>query len=198
MVGRLHPMIDNDLRIRRLKQEADDPSVAVILLDIVLGYGAHPDPASELAPAIADARARAARGGHALEFVAVVIGTDEDPQDFLSQVERLRQAGARVMATHEAAARHVGEMLGSYHREDAKNVGKGAGEWASGGETRIVSHSPALPLSLAPSFAAINVGIESFFDSLKSQDAQVVQVDWKPPAGGNEKLMAILEKLKSK
>ncbi len=67
-VGRPHPMIDNDLRIRRLLQEARDPQTAVILLDVVLGYGAHPDPASELGPAISQARqaagqerARAAR-----------------------------------------------------------------------------------------------------------------------------------------
>ena len=48
-VGRLHPMMDNTLRIQRLHQEAEDPEVAVILLDVVLGYGSHPDPASELA-----------------------------------------------------------------------------------------------------------------------------------------------------
>ena len=56
MVGRLHPMIDNDLRIRRLKQEAADPEVGLILLDVVLGEGSHPDPASELAPAIQEIR----------------------------------------------------------------------------------------------------------------------------------------------
>ena len=44
-VGRLHPMMDNDLRIRRLEIEANDPTVAVILIDVVLGFGAHPDPA---------------------------------------------------------------------------------------------------------------------------------------------------------
>ncbi|HSD84442.1 MAG TPA: acyl-CoA synthetase FdrA, partial [Anaerolineae bacterium] len=44
-VGRPHPMIDNDLRIRRLLQEARDPEVAVIMLDVVIGYGTHPDPA---------------------------------------------------------------------------------------------------------------------------------------------------------
>ncbi len=47
-VGRPHPMIDNDLRIRRLLQEAQDPETGVIMLDVVLGYGAHPDPAAEL------------------------------------------------------------------------------------------------------------------------------------------------------
>jgi FdrA protein len=46
--------------------------------------------------------------------------------------------------------------------------------------------------------AAINVGLESFTSSLKSQDAAVVQVDWRPPAGGNEKLMDILERMKTK
>ena len=49
-VGRLHPMMDNDLRLRRLEIEAADPQVALLLLDVVLGYGAHPDPASDLAP----------------------------------------------------------------------------------------------------------------------------------------------------
>ena len=38
-VGRLHPMMDNELRIRRLMEEAADPAVAVIMLDVVIGYG---------------------------------------------------------------------------------------------------------------------------------------------------------------
>ncbi len=56
MVGRLHPMIDNDLRIRRMSQEAADPEVGMILFDVVLGEGAHPDPAGELAPLIREIR----------------------------------------------------------------------------------------------------------------------------------------------
>ncbi len=62
-VGRPHPMIDNDLRIRRLLQEARDPETAVIMLDVVIGYGAHPDPASELGNAIEEA----IRLGHGVE-----------------------------------------------------------------------------------------------------------------------------------
>ena len=54
-------MMDNDLRVRRLHQEAEDPETAVILLDVVLGHGAHPDPAVELAPAIAQAGRRQRR-----------------------------------------------------------------------------------------------------------------------------------------
>jgi len=47
-------------------------------------------------------------------------------------------------------------------------------------------------------FAAINVGLESFAAGLAAQEAPVVQVDWRPPAGGNEKLMGILARLKTK
>ena len=56
MVGRLHPMIDNDLRIRRMKQEAEEPEVGIILFDVVLGEGSHMDPAGELAPVIKEIR----------------------------------------------------------------------------------------------------------------------------------------------
>jgi FdrA protein len=179
-VGRLHPMMDNDLRIRRLLQEAEDPEVAVILIDVVLGYGAHPNPASELAPAVQKARKTAEAAGRYLEVVAVVVGTDEDPQDMEAQIRQLRGAGARVEISNEAAVRYVGDLL------------------------RAVSHEPAAagrqPVDLAvlnEPLAAINVGLESFAESLQAQEAPVVQVDWRPPAGGNERLMAILERMKA-
>ena len=91
-VGRPHPMIDQDLRLRRLEQEAADPETGVIALDVVLGDGAHPDPASELAPRIELALERTD-----LEIVVLLVGTDEDPQDLESQRERLEAAGARVL-----------------------------------------------------------------------------------------------------
>ena len=97
-VGRLHPMIDPDLRLRRLRQEAADPEVAVLLLDVVLGDGSHPDLASPLAPAIAEVRERGD-----VEVVVVVIGTDQDPQGADEQCARLEQAGARVFRGLSAA-----------------------------------------------------------------------------------------------
>ena len=103
-VGRLHPMMDNDLRFRRLEIEAADPQVALLLLDVVLGYGAHPDPASELAPAIKAARTSAEQAGRYLEVIAVVSGTDEDPQDLNAQVRQLEEAGARVFTSNDQAA----------------------------------------------------------------------------------------------
>jgi len=176
-VGRLHPMMDNDLRLRRLHQEADDPEVAVILLDVVLGYGAHPDPASELAPAIAEARAKAEQAGRHLEVVAVVVGTDEDPQDFDAQVQQLEEAGAQVETSNEAAIHYVGRLLQSPI-------------------SNIQYPKPVALTILHTPLSAINVGLESFTESLRAQGAPVIQVDWRPPAGGDERLMAILERMK--
>jgi FdrA protein len=107
-VGRPHPMIDNDLRIRRLMQEASDPEVAVVVLDLVLGYGAHPDPAGELGPAIRQARALAAGEGRELIVVASVTGTEEDPQGLSRQVQALEESGAVVVSCNAAAARLAG------------------------------------------------------------------------------------------
>jgi len=110
-VGRPHPMIDNDLRIRRLLQEAHDPEVAVIMLDVVLGYGAHPDPASELGRAVEDAQ-RLARGeGRELLVIASVTGTEEDPQGFSRTVSALERAGALVCDSTSAAARLSGLIV---------------------------------------------------------------------------------------
>jgi len=181
-VGRLHPMMDNGLRIRRLRQEASDPEVAVILLDVVLGYGAHPNPASQLAPAVATARAEAEEAGRHLEVVAVVVGTDQDPQGLDSQVRQLEEAGARVETSNEVAVRYVGRLV--------QSLGQAAGPPPAEpikGVDLAVLHQP---------LAAINVGLESFTESLKAQGAAVIQVDWRPPAGGDEKLMAILERMR--
>jgi FdrA protein len=183
-VGRLHPMMDNDLRIRRLEAEASDPEVAVILLDVVLGYGAHSDPASELAPAITKARANADSSGRYLEVVAIVSGTDEDPQDMPAQMEQLEAAGARVETSNDKAARYVGRLLRDLNPEISP---------------KIQEPPESVDLSfLQRPLAAINVGLESFMESLVAQDAGVIQVDWRPPAGGDQKMMAILERMKRK
>jgi FdrA protein len=182
-VGRLHPMMDNTLRIQRLLQETGDPEVAVILLDVVLGYGSHPDPASELAPAIAKAIARTKETGRHLEVVAVVVGTDLDPQGMDGQIEQLKAAGAWVETRNDAAVRYVGELIQALSPEVEE-------QGAAGRPVDLARMNQPL--------AGINVGVESFAASLKDQDAAAIQVDWRPPAGGNEKLAALLERMKGK
>ena len=168
MVGRLHPMIDNDLRIRRMRQEAGDSEVGMILLDVVLGEGSHPDPASELAPVIKEISEKK-------EIVAIVIGTEDDPQNLESQVEILKEAGAVVFRTATEAVEYI-SLRFSNHVPNA--------------------YPPVNLEQLDQPLAAINVGLESFYDSLVSQGAQAVHVEWRPPAGGNEKLAALLAKMK--
>lgn len=110
-VGRPHPMIDNDLRIRRLLQEARDPQTAVIMLDVVIGYGAHPDPASELANAAEEA-IRLGRGEkRELLFIASVTGTEDDPQSLSRTTSTLERAGVIVCNSNSAAARLSGLIV---------------------------------------------------------------------------------------
>jgi FdrA protein len=170
-VGRLHPMIDQDLRLRRLRQEAADRQVSLILLDVVLGEGAHADPAGELAPAIEEARA----GRPDLDFAVVVIGTDEDPQNLALQIETLERAGTRVFRTVDGLVDHAARLLATPAEIDGVPV----------------------PLeAIQGPVAALNVGLESFHDSLVAQGVSAVQLDWSPPAGGNDKLAGILERMK--
>jgi succinyl-CoA synthetase alpha subunit len=104
-VGRPHPMIDPSSRIARIAQEAADPETAVILLDIVLGYAGHADPAGALAGAIRDALAKTKKAGRGIAIVAFVCGTEEDPQVRSAQEQCLRAAGALLApsSTHAAA-----------------------------------------------------------------------------------------------
>ncbi|HXS64358.1 MAG TPA: FdrA family protein [Streptosporangiaceae bacterium] len=107
--GRPHPMIDQRLRLDRLAAEAADPATAVIMLDVVLGYGAHPDPADELAQAIAEAKA----GRPELEVVVSLIGTPTDPQGLVEQAAELASAGAHVFASNATAARFACGLITS-------------------------------------------------------------------------------------
>jgi len=110
-VGRPHPMIDFTARTERLLAEARDPSVAAIVLDVVLGYGANADPAGELAPAVRAARALAAREGRELVVLGFVCGTEDDPQGLASQAETLRAAGMVLAPGSTAAARLAARIV---------------------------------------------------------------------------------------
>ena len=102
-VGRPHPMIDQAARIERLLKEAADPSVRVVLLDVVIGWGAHADPASELAQAIVQAKKIAAKAKQNLAVIGFVCGTELDPQ-VLAQQEAQLQAAGMVLAGNSANA----------------------------------------------------------------------------------------------
>lgn len=106
-IGRPHPMIDYSLRLQKLAQEANDPKVGIILLDVVLGFGAHPNPAEELVPALQKLPAD-------LVVVCHLLGTDGDPQNRQKQKKELEQAGAYVFISHHSACEFVCQCLRSY------------------------------------------------------------------------------------
>lgn len=109
--GRPHPMIDPSPRIERLFLEGNDPTVSVILLDVVIGTGSHPDPAGAMVPALEEARQKAEARGGRLSVVASVTGTDADAQHRAAQVARLERAGAVVLPSNAQAVRLARALL---------------------------------------------------------------------------------------
>ena len=105
--GTPHPLTDPSRRAGLITETVSDQTVAVILLDVVLGRGAHPDPAGALAPAIAEAL----QARPSLQVVAHVCGTEADPQVLSRQEEQITRAGARVAPTSAQAARLAAALV---------------------------------------------------------------------------------------
>ncbi|MEV6701510.1 acyl-CoA synthetase FdrA [Streptomyces sp. NPDC051453] len=105
--GRPHPMIDPTVRTEYLRAALADPRSAAVVLDVVIGHGAAPDPAAALAGALAEAPVDAP------PVIAFVVGTDDDPQGLSAQQRTLRDAGAYVVDSSTTAARVCAELLSS-------------------------------------------------------------------------------------
>jgi FdrA protein len=160
--GRPHPMIDPTIRIERIREV---PPEATLLLDVVLGEGSHPDPAGALADALRQ------RGGRTF---ASVCGTELDPQNRHSQIEKLRAAGVVVARSNAAAALGVEDDLPP---------------------SALASAPPkSRPLLGAP-LSVINLGLSSFAENIEAHGVPVTRIDWSPPAGGDEELARILDAL---
>ena len=105
--GRAHPLIDPDLRLAHLDRLGADPATSVLLLDVVLGHAAEPDPAARLAPIVVRALS------HGVSVVVALVGTRDDPQGLEQQAGALAAAGAEVhLSNARAALRAVGMVSG--------------------------------------------------------------------------------------
>jgi FdrA protein len=102
--GRAHPMIDPSLRNRQLAELLADPDTGVVLLDVLLGHGSHPDPVTELLPVL---------DGAPVPVVVSLIGARRDPQQLDASARRLHAAGASVFTSNAAATRHALSLLRS-------------------------------------------------------------------------------------
>ena len=187
--GKPHPMIDPATRIQHIENAAADPSTAVILFDVVLGYGGHDDMASVLAPAIGKAAAKAREEGRNLYFVAALCGTHQDPQSYTEQKRKFEEAGVIVKESNNQAVRTVLAMM-KLDMEDTPKHHRPAEAAAS---TKPASEAIEALLSSKPT--VINVGLSKFTASITESGAAVVQYDWRPVAGGNAKMQHILHQL---
>jgi len=101
--GRPHPMIDPTVRKLRLIEEAKDPSVAVILMDFMLGYGSHEDPAGAMIDSIEEAMRIAEEDGRSLIILGHVCGTRKDPQNLIEQERKLKKTGVQLFPSNALA-----------------------------------------------------------------------------------------------
>jgi len=188
--GRPHPMIDPAVRVKKIKECAEDDNTAVILFDCMLGYGSHPDMANALAPTIKECLENAKKAGKQLYFVGTVCGTRLDPQDYDNSVKVLKEAGALMQESNAKAVRLALQLMGKDCKEESKKVVPYTNE-----KRPLPEISDRVMNLLITSPKIINVGVESFVESILKYGGAAVQFDWKPVAGGNKKLIKILNEL---
>ena len=190
--GKPHPMIDPGTRAAFIEEAGADEKTAVIVLDFVLGYGSHDDMASALLPSIKKAVAQANSEGRTLPIVASVCGTEGDPQDYQAQKQLLKEAGIIVKDNNNEAVRTALAIVGL----KVNDVEKPHVEAKAPAKTFDLTVSKEMEALVNQKPSVINVGLKSFTDSITAYGGRVVQFDWRPVAGGNEKMKKILSLLK--
>ncbi|WP_316571961.1 acyl-CoA synthetase FdrA [Neobacillus sp. YIM B06451] len=189
--GKPHPMIDPGTRANFIEEAAKDEHTAVILLDFVLGYGSHDDMADALLPSIKKAVSYAEEQGRKLYVIASVCGTENDPQDFQGQRKKLAEAGVIIKDSNNQAVRTALAIVG-LKINDVEKVHVDAAKQEKEYNFEVSKEMEAL-VNNKPS--VINVGLKSFTDSITAFGGRAVQFDWRPIAGGNEKMRKILNLL---
>jgi len=182
-LGRPHPMIDPTVKLDLLAAQALDPSVSVILLDVVLGYGSDPEPAGRLAPAIGEAIGAAASDDRELTVIVSLCGTAADPQQREAVATALAHAGADVYLSNAAAARAAayaarGELAPATPatapaRSPERSAQVPLRQSTAGGgvDTSLLSGAPSV----------ITAGIDLLSDALRAQAVPVTTVAFRPP-----------------
>lgn len=188
--GRPHPMIDPEMRIKKIREAVADETTGIILLDIVLGYGAHPNMVQALRPAIEEGINTAKEQNRALYFVATVCGTKYDPQNYDQAVAELKEMGVLVESSNARAVRLALHLMGKDLLDEPKTIQPYEQE-----KMALPSVSPKVDDLLNSVPQVINIGLESFTDSITTYGGQVVHFDWRPIAGGNRKLIHVLNEL---
>lgn len=188
--GKPHPMIDPEVRIQKIEEYAEDEQTGIILFDVVLGYGAHEDMVGALLPAIEAAQTKAKTAGGDLYFVATVCGTTKDPQNYQDAVDRLKAAGVYVAESNAKAVQLALLLKGVEMSEADKAV-----EDYTGTTIDVPTVSEQVMELLTTKPRIINVGLQSFNESILQYGGQTEQFNWRPRASGNKKMIRILDSL---
>lgn len=186
--GKPHPMIDPDTRIKFMEEAANDESTAVILFDVVLGYGSHEDMAGALLPTIKKIQSNVKASGREIAFVSTVCGTDKDPQSYKEQWGKLKNAGVIMMDSNVQAVKAALKLIG----KELEEVSKEHRELSTPVQKEDLTVSDAIKKLLSEKPMVVNVGLKKFTNAIINHGGQVVQFDWRPVAGGNEKMRKLL------
>ncbi|WP_428774413.1 acyl-CoA synthetase FdrA [Vibrio sp.] len=168
-IGRPHPMIDPSTRSDQILA-LKDQAFGVLLLDVVLGFGGHAEPAQAVVEAVTELRELR---DAPFAVVATVTGTHDDPQSRSEQVAVLEAANIKVVSTVPEAVALSAILLSCNPTPPAQ------------GEAHYLLQKPQI----------INIGLSGFADDLLSCDAQAIHYRWAPVAGGNAHLAELLNKL---
>jgi succinyl-CoA synthetase alpha subunit len=109
--GKPHPMIEPSLRTKRIITDALDRSTAVMLLDIELGHGCHPDPAGVVVTGAEEANTKLQMENRRVMWIAALIGTADDPQNMQEQIKKLKDAGFVVYESNIRAAELAASLV---------------------------------------------------------------------------------------
>ena len=149
--GRPHPMIDPEVRLHELEAVIADPETGCILLDVVLGHGAHPDPSAGLAPFVVEASEQN------IGVIVSLCGTAADPQNREAQASTLSRAGAEVYLSNAAAGRRA--------------LAQVAQRWAMSELDLLLDREPVVA----------TVGVDLLAAALEAQVVKIARTDWRPP-----------------
>lgn len=170
--GKPHPMIDPSTRNQQIAALAQRTDIGVLLLDVVIGFGAQMDSAQTLAKEITALRAN--RPDNApIAVIATVTGTEQDPQVRSEQISYLEDAGIAVMNSLPEAVTLACSLI-----------------------SPAMYAVPQQEPPILQTASVINAGVRSFAEDLQTNEIPVVHYQWAPVAGGNKKLANILKKLK--
>ncbi|MGE7689870.1 acyl-CoA synthetase FdrA [Lysinibacillus sp. NPDC097214] len=185
--GKPHPMIDPEKRIEMLEKSVNDPETAVIMIDNVIGNGGHEDMASELAPTIKRILDSARQDSRQLAVLATVVGTAQDIQGYEKQIEILKESGAIICKTNDQMVRTAIQLVGGTVEQPIVDVQK----FDYTEENLAVDEKIMSFINMKPS--VINIGLKSFTEAVQNSGSECVQFNWRPIAGGDEKLMKVLQ-----